>query len=240
MAVVGHDLRTPLSAVRMGAALLARNSNLNPKEREHVFRIATSGARMARMISDLIDFGRLRRGEALSVEMNWVDLEEVCRHAIAEIQPNEIGRHICLSSIVEASIRCDRGRLHQAVSNLVGNAVQHGAAGAPITVAIVRRDGELVVEVHNEGAPIPPDLLPDLFEPFKRGEGDERGARAGSVGLGLFIVREIARLHGGTVDVDSGEGRGTTFRIRLPETHPDAKHAPVSGATGGDQRQQSA
>ncbi len=234
MAVVGHDLRTPLSAVRLSSTLLLRGGSLAADQRRHVERIATSSARMARMISDLIDFSRVRRGQALPMEKEPVNLSEICRCGVSELQQVHPDRRIVAvaGDASDATGEGDPDRLLQVVSNLIGNALQHGAPDQPVEVAVERRDSYLVLTVHNRGPAIAPEQIPSLFEPFRRGRSDAEGARRGSSGLGLFIVREVVTAHGGTIDVRSDERAGTTFTVRLPATQDDR----VGCAAGGEDR----
>jgi signal transduction histidine kinase len=113
----------------------------------------------------------------------------------------------------------------QVITNLVGNAVQHSPEGTPVRVGSRGRDGEVLLEVHNEGPPIPAEVLPTLFEPFRRGRSTGGGGM-GSVGLGLYISRQLVEAHGGTIQVRSEQGEGTTFTVRLPRSHPPAPTAP--------------
>jgi K+-sensing histidine kinase KdpD len=216
IAVVGHDLRTPLSAISMGASVLFRRGGLDEKQAQTLGRMAASAARMAGIIRDLLDFSRARQGGGIPIQRAPADLGEIASRAILELQAAHPGCEVALRVHADARVEGDEPRLLQVVSNLIGNAIQHGA---PESRVDVRVDGAapdaLVLSVHNDGEPIPAELLPTVFEPFKRGER-RGGGEGGSVGLGLFIVREIVRAHGGDVEVRSVAGEGTTFTVRLP------------------------
>ncbi len=217
MAVVGHDLRTPLSSIHMATDVLFKRGELSAPQALTLGKIAHSAARMSAIIRDLLDFSRARRGLAVSIHRSPIDLAEVCKRALLEFE--ELGtedRIVVLGVEGEATLEADPARLAQVISNLVGNALQHGA-GSPVRIQLSGQPREVVLSVHNEGLPILPELLPHVFEPFRRGHAvDPAGERHGSVGLGLFIVREIVAAHGGQVEVASSDAGGTTFTVRLP------------------------
>jgi sigma-B regulation protein RsbU (phosphoserine phosphatase) len=210
--VVSHDIRNPLSVIQMSAVLLERG--ISPEQQKAaVGRIARSVRRVQHLIGDLLDFTQARLGGGLSVRKSDVDLHQSVADGVAELAagfPDCVLRHERAGS---GRCNADADRIMQAVGNLVGNAVNHGDRSAPITVR-TQDDGALFrVSVHNTGAPIPPEVVPRLFEPMVRGA--EPGAAQG-VGLGLYIVRAIARAHGGRVTVRSSAQEGTTFGIELP------------------------
>jgi signal transduction histidine kinase len=215
MAVVGHDLRTPLSAIAMGAQLMARRGGLSADQARRLARIQHSAERSTYIIRDLLDYSRSRRGLALPVQRQPICVADVVEKTVLENR--EVHRNVDITTRQEGdtTLDADASRIAQVVSNLVGNAIQHGRCGA-IHVAACGTPDEVVVEVHNEGPPIAPQVLPFIFEPFQRDIADAAGARTGSVGLGLFIVREIVRAHGGRVEVRSGVEQGTTFTVHLP------------------------
>ncbi len=219
MAIVGHDLRTPLSVIHLGITTALQRGGLAPEQERTLARIARSAQRMRGIIEDLLDYSRARQGQGIPVQKAVVDLGDVCRRALAELRSIAGARELVLSVSGDPRLAADGGRLAQVVSNLVGNAVQHGAG--PIEVAVRSAADAVELSVHNGGAPIPPEVLPQIFEPFRRGDrrgGDEKG----SVGLGLFIVREVVRAHGGEVEVRSDASSGTRFTLRLPRGVPQA------------------
>lgn len=209
--VVSHDIRNPLSVVHMSTALLERG--ISPEQQGQVVgRVKRAVARMQHLISDLLDFSQARLGRGLSIRKRSCDLQQAIADAVLELAvafPDHRLRH---EREGEGPIEADPERIVQAVGNLVANAANHGAKGEPITVRSEFGDTAFLVTVHNHGTPIPPEVLPQLFEPMVRGAAP--GASQG-VGLGLFIVREIARGHGGTVRVRS-DASGTAFTIELP------------------------
>ncbi|HZH16243.1 MAG TPA: PAS domain S-box protein [Archangium sp.] len=218
LGIVSHDLRNPLQAISTVSHLLLSSSEpLSPPQRKWVTRIRTSVRRMDRLIRDLLDFVRIRQGETLPVERQPVSLEEVGRTAVDELQAAHPQRQILLEARGGTCGEWDPERLVQLVGNLLSNALTHGTEAAPI---LVRVDGEgeqqVVLEVINQGNPIPPELLPRIFEPFTRASEGSNALKG--VGLGLFIVHEIVAAHGGRIDVSSSADTGTAFRVRLPRT----------------------
>ena len=164
---------------------------------------------MAGIIADLTDYTRTRASGVVSLDREKLDLGELVAEIAREI-PVKPGRDLRLRRVGDGTGEWDRGRLLRVIVNLVNNAFAYGAPGSPVTVDVEGEDGCVSLRVQNEGEPIAADLLPHLFEPFKRGR---KGAGAG---LGLYIVRQIAHAHGGSIEVQSNGGRGTTFLVRLP------------------------
>ena len=211
--VLGHDLRTPLGAITAGAALLALPDD-NPQRRSWVVtRILNSAQRMERMIGDLLDVTRARLGGAIPLKRRPVDFQQVCDEAIIEIRLRQPDAVVQLQAAGDLHGAWDPDRLGQVVSNLVGNAIQHGG-GTPVTVT-AKQDGDSIrLAVHNGGPPIPRDVLPSVFEPLARGYGEAGGH---SIGFGLFIARVIVSAHGGNIQVSSSADAGTTFTVSLPK-----------------------
>ncbi|WP_242334037.1 MULTISPECIES: ATP-binding protein [Anaeromyxobacter] len=215
LGIVGHDLRTPLSAIEAGATLLSRRT-LPPAEARTLARILSSSRRMARMIGDLLDFTRVRDAGGIPLAPRAMDLREVCRPVVDEAALRHGPDAVALSLDGNLSGAWDPDRLQQAIANLVSNALQYQPAGTPVRLRAAGEADAVRVEVENDGPPIPPEATRAIFEPFRR--GDVRQAGADGLGLGLFIVRTIVEAHGGRVDVASGPGRPTRFTVRLPRT----------------------
>jgi signal transduction histidine kinase/uncharacterized small protein (DUF1192 family) len=213
LGIVGHDLRNPLNAVTMAAGMLLRQELPEGVERS-VRRISTSATRMERLISQLLLFAQARHAGGVPVNRTACELGELARRVVDELLAARPEREVAIERAGELSGTWDPDRLDEVLSNLVGNALQHGAEG-PVTVRLRGEGAEVVIEVHNGGVAIPAATLPHVFDPFRRGDG-AGGERSHSVGLGLFISREIARAHGGSIAVASSEGEGTTFVVRLP------------------------
>ncbi|HEY2749438.1 MAG TPA: ATP-binding protein [Polyangia bacterium] len=230
MGILGHDLRNPLSAVVAAAGLLRRRGDLAAPVREHVERIERAATRMTEMIRTILDFTQVRFHGALPVWPEPTDLGEIARAIVDELRAAEPERAVELEVRGDARGRWDPARLGELMSNLVGNALEHGAAGEPVRVIIDVVGDELWLRVHNGGSAIAPALREALFEPFRRGEAQSGAVRSRGLGLGLYIVRQIVLAHGGAINVDSSDGDGTTFTVRLPRAaHDTAARAAVPG-----------
>jgi sigma-B regulation protein RsbU (phosphoserine phosphatase) len=209
--MVSHDIRNPLSVIHMSAVLLERG--VSPEQQVAATqRISRAVSRVQHLIGDLLDFTQARLGGGISMRRADVDLHQVVADAVSELAvgfPSSTLRHERSGS---GLCHADAQRIAQALGNLVANAVAHGDPSLPIVIRSEAREGAFVIGVRNQGRPIPPEVIPRLFEPMVRGE------HAGSqgVGLGLFIVGAIVRAHGGQVEVQSTAELGTTFSMRLP------------------------
>jgi PAS domain S-box-containing protein len=212
LGILGHDLRNPASAVQMVAAALLKDGDQSERSRQGIVEIRRAAARMLEMIATLLDFSESRFKGALPISPVPMDLHEVTRAVVQEALAANPGRDVELAVRGDGGGRWDPARMGQVVSNLVVNAITYGAPAVPVRVSLDGDGEELRLRVWNGGAPIPPDLLPVLFEPFRRG-GESRGR---GLGLGLYIVKQIVVAHGGDVDVQSTSGGGTTFAVRLP------------------------
>jgi signal transduction histidine kinase len=218
LAILSHDLRNPLNSIAMSAALIPRLEQPGPEVADCVSQIATDASVMGRMISDLLDYTRTRLGAGMPVSPVPMDLGSLCRDLFNQFRAAHPERAMRFEAEGGLSGEWDPDRLRQAVSNLIGNAVQHGARGAPILLRLTGEPRDVVVVIRSGGPPIPPGELARIFEPLVRGSTAEppRGNRPGSIGLGLYIAREVARSHGGRIDVASSAADGTTFTVRLP------------------------
>ena len=212
-AVLSHDLRSPLNAVLTSAVLIQRRST-EQAVRDTAERILSSGKRMSRMIEDMLDMARARLAGGIPLKREAADLGALVDRVVGEVQAAYPERRIVVEKTGDLNGNWDGERLAQVVSNLLGNALQHGDEGTDVTVSVSRGSPEAVeITVENSGT-IPPDLLPQLFDPFR---GAQRQAgRAEGLGLGLYIVHQIVLAHGGTVDVESGENNRTRFHVRIP------------------------
>ena len=211
--IVSHDLRNPLSAIQMSAYLLERGE-LTASQRTVLGRIHNSTGRAQRLIADLLDFTLARIGEGLTLARSQIELHQLVSDSVDELAVAFPGRRIEHRRSGDGECFADADRLIQLIGNLVGNAVAYGAADTPVVVASAITADGIEVSVHNDGPPIPAMLQQTLFEPMIRGDGDKASR---GVGLGLFIVREIARAHEGSVAVHSTAQAGTTFTARLPQ-----------------------
>jgi len=217
--ILGHDLRSPLMAIKMSATtLLAREPNLEAVRRGTT-RIARSSERMERMIGDMVDLARVRLGGGLSLRPTGTDLHALCQGLIDELQAAFPGRTLSCQTSGDCKGRWDPDRLAQVISNLAANSLQHGAETSPVTVR-TRGDGDqVVIEVHNFGPVITSESVARIFEPFRQAPREGDSLPTGHLGLGLYIVKQIVKAHGGDIAVDSTPDRGTTFRVTLPR-HP--------------------
>jgi len=209
MGMLGHDLRNPLSAILVSARIVLMRDMLTPEDRTSVARIARNAERMAALIRDLLDYTRGQSAGGIPIVRQPAHMGEICAAMIEDIALLHPERPIRMSASGKLRGSWDRGRVEQAISNLISNALTHGTGA--VNLVVEGRRGEVAISVHNEGAPIPEDQLPHLFDPFSRGETSRLG-----LGLGLFIVREILRAHGGTVEVTTSVDHGTTFTTRWP------------------------
>ena len=221
VAVLSHDLRNPLSAVMNGANLIPMLTQ-DEKVCKTAARIKSSGTRMARMVEQLLDIARVRGGR-LAMKPQAADLGAVARSIVEELEQSEQPR-LELAVHGDARGEFDPDRIGAAISNLIGNALQHGAANTPVRVQVEGEDAEtLVLRVRNEGA-IPESVRATIFEPFH--SSGPAGGSSGGLGLGLFIVREFLAAHGGGVEARSESDTHTVFEARLPRRPPAQPRAP--------------
>ena len=217
IAIVSHDLRNPLNAIQLSVTQLLHSEALPERERRLVTRLARSGDRMKRMISELLDFTRGRLGGGIPILRVPGDLRAVVRQGVEELEaawPERALRLHVAPGRYEGA--WDSDRLLQVVSNLGGNALQYSPADAGVTFNLSDAGDAVVLEVHNPGEPIAPDMVPHLFDPFHRGTSSHSGGTGGGLGLGLYIVEQVVKGHGGRISVTSTVEAGTTFRVTLP------------------------
>jgi signal transduction histidine kinase len=218
LAIAGHDLRNPLGAVMMGALVLEHVPGMPAEVLCTARRILVSAKRMSRIIEDLLELCSARLSVGLELRAEPTDAHELCQRIVEELQLGHPGREIRLRAEGNGSGRWDADRLEQVVSNLVANALHYGPEDAPVTIESRGSETEWTLSVHNLGAPISPEVLPHLFEPFRRGREGSGSGGIPHLGIGLFIVRRIVQAHRGTVDVTSGPVEGTRFVVRLPKS----------------------
>lgn len=212
--IVSHDLRNPLSAIHMSAVLLEMSKELTPQQLGVVGRISRSVQRAERLLGDLLDFTQARLGGGLKVNLRETDLHAAVAEALPELRLAFPQRELLHERAGAGTCMADADRIAQAMGNLVANACNHGAPDRPVTVSTRVQDGTCRLAVHNWGPAIPEAAMTKLFEPMVR--GTTAGAPRG-VGLGLSIVRAIARAHGGDVELAaSSPEAGTEFALRWP------------------------
>lgn len=210
MGMLGHDLRNPLTAIRVSAESLRRVAE--PRVARPTARLLASSERMERLVNQLLDLTRIRLAGGLPVQRERVDLAEVCRTAVDELMVVHPDAHINIDIEGEVVGEWDRDRLLQVVSNLVGNAVEHAKGSREVSLRVARDEADVELTVRNAGV-IPEDLRAALFDPFRK--HNLQGNRKG-LGLGLFIIKQIVDAHGGAIAVDSSESSGTIITVRLP------------------------
>ncbi|MEN5144556.1 PAS domain-containing sensor histidine kinase [Brevundimonas diminuta] len=223
IAVLGHDLRNPLAAVASGLRLLERDG-LSEHGRLVATEMGASVARAATLIDDVLDFARGRLGSGLHLNFRPVEVSPLLEQVIAEIRTIAQQHLIYCNIAVDQPLYCDAGRLAQLASNLVANAVAHGAPGTPINVEAVLAGGRFRLSVCNQGEPIPESVRDRLFQPFVR---NPKGGDSQGLGLGLFIVNEIAEAHGGAMSVRSCENE-TCFTFEMLHTQRPQGDAAVT------------
>ncbi|HET9452336.1 MAG TPA: PAS domain-containing sensor histidine kinase, partial [Aggregicoccus sp.] len=217
LGIVSHDLRTPLQASMLAASLLLRADDLPERHQKLARRIASSTERMARMISELLDFTRSRLGGGIPVERRRVNLAQLTQEVLDEVEVGAREGQLRLSVEGPCEGAWDPGRISQVVQNLVTNALKHGAAGGPVTLRLVGEASGVRLSVHNQGEPIPAALLPQLFNPFRRGAGRSAASPVSEgLGLGLYIAQAVIAAHGGRIEAHSSAQAGTTFQVWLP------------------------
>ena len=219
VAMVSHDLRGPLMAVRAGLDLLPRLGDLGERQRTTLERLLRSSRRMEGLVDGLLDLARGRQAGGIPLRLAPARVGEIAARAISEAKAAEPGASILLEVEGDDEGLLDAQRLEQVAANLLRNALDHGCRETPVEVRVRGGSAEIALEVRNAGAPIPAEILPHVFEPFRRGRPD-----GGGLGLGLFIVRELVRAHGGTVELSS-DANGTAFVARLPRVPPAGQPA---------------
>ncbi|MDZ5605365.1 PAS domain-containing sensor histidine kinase [Pseudomonas sp. RP23018S] len=213
VAVASHDLKNPLTAIKMATGLLARG-DWQPRQQQLIGTIGLSCERAQRMIADLLDLASARMGQGISIQRQVVALPALVDDSVNELRvafPHARIRHL---SKGRGQVALDPDRLYQTLGNLVANAAAYGDLRHAITLTSDVCQGAVSLSVHNHGPAIEQALIERLFEPMTR--ASERSAGGRSVGLGLFIVREIVTAHGGEIRVHSSQAQGTTFMVRLP------------------------
>ena len=213
IAILGHDLRSPLQAILATGELIERRSS-DSVLLGMAGRIKTNVRRMTALIDDVLDFARGRLGGGISLQIkDCDDVENALIQVVEELQDAKSEREIILDINVDRAVRCDIGRLQQVLSNLVGNALTHGSSKSPIKVFVSDTETDLVMQVWNDGNPIPAASIGNIFEPFWR---QTTSADRQGLGLGLHICSKIVQAHGGTISVTSSEEHGTRFVLLIP------------------------
>ncbi|WP_257457419.1 PAS domain-containing protein [Archangium lipolyticum] len=219
LGIVSHDLRNPLGVITLSANMLLRQETLPERALRLSQRITLNAELMGRMIGDLLDLTRGRLGGGIPIAPAPVDLGLLGRRVLGELEVTHPARELRLEARGDLQGEWDQDRLAQLLGNLLRNALDYSPEDTPVTLTLQDEGPSIRIEVGNRGEPIPVELLPALFEPFRRGE--LRGHRRSSgLGLGLYIVQQIALAHAGTIEARSTREEGTVFTVRLPRLVP--------------------
>lgn len=216
LAILGHDLRAPLQAVSMSTELLLRKARLEGDALTCAINIKRGARHMAVMVGDLLELVRSRLGKSLPIERAPMDLAHAVQASIAEACAGDPECDPTLKIQGDTHGAWDAGRIDQMLQNLIGNALQHGAPKQDVTLTLTGEPDSVRLTVHNFGAPIPEEAIGTIFDPLVRSAEEQPGQPSTSLGLGLFIVKEVVSAHQGTIEVSSNETDGTLFTVVLP------------------------
>ena len=231
LAILGHDLRNPLGTVVTGSSFVMQAVDIPPKYVLVATRMFNSGQRMSKLINDLIDFTRSHLGPGIPIRVKQGSLVAVCEEVVNELRTSHPEQLIDLHVPPQLDAIFDESRIAQVLSNLIGNAIQYGDADAPVTVMLTSSDGDIAIAVNNRGKTIPLDKLSAVFDPMVRIAASVNSdyTERTSLGIGLFISREIVHAHGGKITLASTDDAGTTFTATMPRL-PKGSHD--TGAAG--------
>ena len=228
LAVLGHDLRNPLNVISMSGQFIQKAAEKSAPIHKAASRIVISSARMALMINDLLEYARTQLGGRLLLKRHVVDLHRICQAVLDEAHAAHPAQAFVLTHSGELVGSFDAARLQQVFANLLTNAARYSAHGQPVGMAVEGRADAIAVKVHNIGPVIPRKSLRSIFEPLVQlaQPAGHSESSSHSVGLGLYIAREITEAHGGTIQAASSKRFGTTFTVLLPRTHAEAHEPP--------------
>ncbi len=227
LAILGHDLRGPLSAITTASHILLTSDALSQQELEVASRIKRSVRTMTRMVQDLLEYAAGQIGNKIPIRPQSADMGHVCRGAVDEVQLAFPDVQFSIDAAGELEGTFDPTRFRQVLSNLLINAAKYRDDGTPVTLSARKDQDTITLEVKNFGTPIPEDSLQVIFNPLVQlARSEAYFTSSTSLGLGLFIAREIVEGHGGNIEVNSSEADGTVFRVRIPHK-PSARAASV-------------
>ncbi|MBD8530664.1 MULTISPECIES: HAMP domain-containing sensor histidine kinase [unclassified Massilia] len=238
LAILGHDLRNPLGTVVTGASFMMQATDIAPKYVLVATRMFNSARRMSKLINDLIDFTRTHLGPGIPIRVRQGSVVALCEEVVNELRTFHAEQLIELHLPPQLDAIFDESRLAQVLSNLIGNAIQYGSADTAVTVRVTADETDVVIAVNNHGRAIEPDKLSSIFDPMVRIAASINSATSDytertSLGIGLFISREIVHAHGGRIELASTEADGTTFTVTMPRlpkgfvSNQTAKGVPV-------------
>lgn len=217
LAMLGHDLRTPIGAVMTSAKFMLETRELQEPHLTLTSRIVSSTSRMNLMVGALLDFTRSRLGGGIPVDPARLNMGKVVHDVVNELKAAHPDRKIEVDARGALNGKWDCARMSQVLTNLIGNALEHGSDRTVVTVAVHGDDKEVCVSIHNRGAAIPEEQMDGLFNAMKRqGIADKSSGPSANLGLGLYIADQIVRAHKGRISVKSSEEAGTTFTLHLP------------------------
>jgi len=228
LAVLGHDLRNPLHVMTMTGGVLKRMKNWSEAIPSAGSRIATSSASMTLMVNDLLEYGRTQLGGNLVIKRHVVDMQRICQGVMDEARAAYPDREFVLQPSGNLTDSFDEARLQQVFANLLNNAARYTELDKPITMVVTGKADVMAIKVHNFGPVIPAKSLKAIFEPLVQlvKETEHSKSSTHSVGLGLYIAREITRAHGGTIEAESSKHAGTVFTVLLPRNHRQKSENP--------------
>lgn len=219
LAILGHDLRAPLAAMSMTGELLTKPHASGEWVTKMGEQVQRSASTMSMMVNDLLGFSRTQLGSKIPIKPHEFDVGDVCKDAVSDVRAMYPRATLNFTTCGDTTGKLDGARLHQVFCNLLINAAHYGAKEHPISISASGNADELVVQVMNRGPVIPAESLHSIFNPLiqltKETPQDDRPAT--SLGLGLYIAREITEAHGGTIEVESTEAQGTRFSVRIPK-----------------------
>ncbi len=232
LAILSHDLRNPLNSIGMTAHMVPLVCKDPAEAIACSHQITRNVSVMERMIADLLDYTRTRLGAGMPVKPARFDLGDLGSEVFNEFRTSNPERDIQYRAQGDLNGLWDSDRIRQAVSNLLGNAIQHGSADFPVTLSLRGETSNVLIEIHSGGEPIPPGELPRIFDPLIRGSSAEHPTtnRPGSIGMGLYIAREVVKSHGGRIEVTSTKNEGTLFTISLPREAAPRDGQPILDA----------
>jgi signal transduction histidine kinase len=216
LAILGHDLRTPLGAIMMSAEFMLETHELAEPHLTLTSRISSSSKRMNQMIGALLDFTRSRLGGGIPIVRANMNMGKVVHDVVNEIAAANPDRMIKVDARGSLQGEWDCARVSQLLTNLIDNALEYGSGKTTATVSVQGDDKEVSVAIHNRGVAIPAEQLNGIFNPMKRKEITATTGPAGNLGLGLYIAERIVNAHKGRIEVASSEEAGTTFTVHLP------------------------
>lgn len=224
LAILGHDVRSPLGAISLGAQVLLQDTSLPSKVLKVSLQIFNSSQRMDEIVRDLLDFSTSHLGDGIPIDPYTVDLGEICANVVEEARTFNPNHQIELRSEGKLVGTWDGARLAQAFSNLISNAIQHGLPKGTVNVALRGGPEEVLFEISNDAEVIPPAKLRTLFDPVKtfaiRTPGERTSSRVQNLGLGLYVVKEIVKAHEGEISVFSTAETGVKFSVSIPRITP--------------------